>query len=113
MIFIVTAIELQIWEGVGLLCFRLYPRQKRQIQYRVSTPRKTNVFRPVYRLGWLVIWSSWLAFVLLVVPALVSRHDFFHWLILYALSGVVAYFFHRLWEYVITGRSLPRWRRQG
>ncbi len=26
---------------------------------------------------------------------------------------VVAYFFHRLWEYVITGRSLPRWRRQG
>jgi len=82
LIFIVTAIELQIWEGVGLLCFRLYPRQKRQIQYRVSTPRKTNVFRPVYRLGWLVIWSSWLAFVLLVVPALVSRHDFFHRLML-------------------------------
>jgi len=79
----------------------------------MTTPRKTNVFRPVYRLGWLVIWSSWVAFVLLVVPALVSRHDFFHQLVLYALASVVAYFFHRLWEYVITGRSLPSWRRQG
>jgi len=48
-----------------------------------------------------------------VVPALVSRHDVFHRLVLYALASVVAYFFHRLWEYVITGRSLPRWRRQG
>jgi hypothetical protein len=56
----------------------------------MTTPRKTNVFRPVYRLGWLVIWSSWLAFVLLVVPALVSRHDFFHQLVLYALASVVA-----------------------
>ena len=79
----------------------------------MTTPRKTNVFRPVYRLGWLVIWSSWLAFVLLVVPALDSRHDLFRQLVLYALASVVAYFFHRLWEYVFTWRSLPSWRRQG
>jgi len=32
-------------------------------------------------------------------------------LVLYALASVVAYFFHRLWEYVITGRALPSWRR--
>ena len=73
----------------------------------MTTPRKTNVFRPVYRLGWLVIWSSWLAFVLLVVPALVSRHDFFHRLVLYVLISVGAYFFHRLWEYVIPGGCYP------
>jgi len=34
-------------------------------------------------------------------------------LVLYALATVVAYFGHRWWDYFITGRSLPRWRRRG
>ena len=37
------------------------------VQGRVRTPRKTNVLRPVYRLGWLVIWSTWLVTVVLVM----------------------------------------------
>ncbi|HAD38097.1 MAG TPA: hypothetical protein DDZ73_15920 [Gammaproteobacteria bacterium] len=99
----------------GAVCYATYstPQQQRWIQQRVTTPRKTNVFRPVYRLGWLVIWSSWLALVLLVVPAVVSRHNLFHRLVLYVLVSIVAYFVYRLWEYVITGRLLPRWSRRG
>ena len=81
------------------------------VQGRVRTPRKTNVLRPVYRLGWLVIWSTWLVTVVLVMPALVSRHYGFHRAVLFVLVSAAAYFLHRLWDRWITGRPMPRSKR--
>ena len=77
----------------------------------VNTPRKTNVLRPLYRLGWLVIWSTWLATLLLLMPAAIPRHDSFQRLMVAALLTVIAYFVQRLWDRYLTGRPLPRGRR--
>jgi len=30
----------------------------------IGKARKTNILRPVYRLGWLAIWSVWLVVLL-------------------------------------------------
>ena len=35
----------------------------------VETPRKTNVLRPFYRLGWLAIWGGWFFTLMMVVPS--------------------------------------------
>ena len=77
----------------------------------VNTPRKTNVLRPLYRLGWLVIWSTWLATLLLLMPAAIPRHASFQRLLVAALLTVIAYFVQRLWDRYLTGRPLPRGRR--
>ena len=77
----------------------------------MKTPRKTNFLRPLYRLGWLVIWSTWLVTILLLVPALVPRHDTFQRLLVSVLLTLLAYFLQRLWDWKITGRPLPRGRR--
>ena len=77
----------------------------------VKTPRKTNILRPLYRLGWLVIWSTWLATLLLLMPAAIPRHDSFQRLMVAALLTVIAYFVQRLWDRYLTGRPLPRGRR--
>ncbi|MEC9330003.1 MAG: hypothetical protein VX749_09085 [Pseudomonadota bacterium] len=79
----------------------------------MKTPRKTNFLRPLYRLGWLVIWSTWLVTILLLVPALVPRHDTFQRLLVSVLLTLLAYFLQRLWDRHITGRPLPRGRRGG
>lgn len=79
----------------------------------VNKPRKTNVLRPLYRLGWLVIWSTWLATLVLLMPALIPRHDTFQRLLVAVLLTVSAYFVQRLWDRYITGRPLPRARRGG
>ncbi|GIT53121.1 MAG: hypothetical protein Ct9H300mP16_02810 [Pseudomonadota bacterium] len=72
----------------------------------MNKPRKTNFPRPLYRLGWLVIWSTWLATLCCyagrfrgttpssaVVPGLLTE---------------IAYFVQRLWDRSLPGRPLPR-----
>ena len=79
----------------------------------MKKPRKTNFLRPLYRLGGLAIWSTWLVTILLLVPALVPRHDTFQRLLGSVLLTLLAYFLQRLWDQKITGRPLPRGRRGG
>ena len=49
--------------------------------------------------------------ILLLVPALVPRHDTFQRLLVSVLLTLLAYFLQRLWDQKITGRPLPRGRR--
>ena len=75
---------------------------------RMETPRKTNVLRPFYRLGWLAIWGSWLFMLIVVVPS--PESGTFGWLFSTVAVTTVAWVLHRLWDRRITGRPLPRRR---
>jgi hypothetical protein len=73
----------------------------------IGKARKTNILRPVYRLGWLAIWSVWLVVLLYGVPAWVPYNDSLTWIVLTVLATTVAYGLHRFWDYIVTGRPLP------
>ena len=70
--------------------------------------RSTNFLRPLYRLGWLVIWSTWLATLLLLVPTMMPHDDVVGWGFVTLAATGVAYLLHRLWDWYVVGRPLPR-----
>ncbi len=72
----------------------------------VRRPRSTNVLRPVYRLGWLVIWSSWLATVIFGVPAWMPHDDVVGWAFVSMGLTLMAYALHRYWDWLVVGRPL-------
>ena len=52
--------------------------------------RKTNFLRPLYRMGWLTIWSAWVAVLFYGVPAWVPYNDKLTWVVLTVLVTTVA-----------------------
>ena len=75
--------------------------------------RKTNFLRPLYRMGWLTIWSAWVVILLYGVPAWVPYNDKLTWVVLTVLVTTVAYGLHRLLDYLVTGRPLRAPRQIG
>ena len=75
--------------------------------------RRTNFLRPLYRMGWLTIWSAWVVVLLYGVPAWVPYNDKLTWVVLTALVTTVAYGLHRLLDYFVTGRPLRAPRQIG
>ena len=50
--------------------------------------RRTNFLRPLYRTGWLTIWSAWVVVLLYGVPAWVPYNDKLTWVVLTVLVTV-------------------------
>ena len=75
--------------------------------------RKTNFLRPLYRMGWLAIWSAWVVVLLYGVPYCVPYNDKLTWIVLTVLVTTVAYGLHRLLDYFVTGRPLWAPRQSG
>jgi len=71
----------------------------------VETPRKTNVLRPFYRLGWLTIWGGWFFALVMVVPS--PKNGTFGWIFSTIFVTTVAWVLHRLWDWRVMGRPLP------
>lgn len=66
--------------------------------------RSTNFLRPIYRLGWLVIWGLWLVAVVLAVPALMPADDVVGWGFVSLGLTALAYLIHRYWDWLVVGR---------
>ncbi|MCP4827964.1 MAG: hypothetical protein GY889_03725 [Proteobacteria bacterium] len=71
--------------------------------------RSTNFLRPLYRLGWLVIWGIWLTTLALVIPVVMPHDDVVGWGFATLAATSIAYVLHRLWDWFVVGRPLP-WR---
>ncbi|MEK9940870.1 MAG: hypothetical protein VW771_00155 [Gammaproteobacteria bacterium] len=68
--------------------------------------RSTNFLRPIYRLGWLVIWSSWLAAIVFGVPAWMPHDDVVGWGFVSIAFTLMAYLLHRCWDWWVVGRPI-------
>ena len=69
--------------------------------------RSTNFLRPMYRLGWLLIWSLWGISLLFGIPAVMPHDDVVGWGFMTLAVTAVAYLAHRLWDWWGVGRPLP------
>ena len=69
--------------------------------------RRTNFLRPMYRLGWLLIWSLWGICLLFGIPAVMPHDDVVGWGFVALAVTAVAYLLHRLWDWWVMGRPLP------
>ena len=69
--------------------------------------RRTNFLRPMYRLGWLLIWSLWGISLLFGIPAVMPHDDVVGWGCMTLAVTAVAYLAHRLWDWWVMGRPLP------
>ncbi|MBT3429012.1 MAG: hypothetical protein HN428_01165 [Proteobacteria bacterium] len=69
--------------------------------------RRTNFLRPMYRLGWLLIWSLWGISLLFGIPAVMPHDDVVGWGFVALAVTAVAYLAHRLWDWWVVGRPLP------
>ncbi|XXK22367.1 hypothetical protein ACMAY5_01040 [Arenicellales bacterium nBUS_48] len=68
--------------------------------------RSTNFLRPIYRLGWFMIWSFWLATLGILIPSFMPHDDVVGWGFLSIAATAAAYLLNRLWDWWIVGRSL-------
>ncbi len=66
-------------------------------------PRKTNLMRPLCRIGWAVIWGAWVFAVLELGP---SSNNSFARIVFVVVVTVVAWVLQRLWDLLITGKPL-------
>ena len=69
--------------------------------------RSTNFLRPLYRLGWFVIWSLWGITLFFGIPALMPHDDVVGWGFVSLAVTAVAYLLHRLWDWLGVGRPFP------
>ena len=53
--------------------------------------RRTNFLRPMYRLGWLLIWSLWGISLLFGIPAVMPHDDVVGWGFMTLAVTAVAY----------------------
>lgn len=70
----------------------------------MDRPRKTNFMRPLYRIGWAVIWGAWVFVVIELGP---SSHDTFARIFFIIVVTILAWVLQRLWDLLITGKPLP------
>ena len=69
--------------------------------------RSTNFLRPMYRLGWLLIWSLWVISLFFGIPAMMPHDDVVGWGFVALAITAVAYLLHRLWDWLVVGRPFP------